>query len=290
MGKRQAFDASFILHGRPVSLILSGTSAMIIRILGVLCVERCEIVSCAMDIGESMLTSGAEVYRVEDCITRICMAYGAVNVNVFSITSSIVLTVDFPEDVRITQTRRIKGYTHNLDRVDRLNQLSRQICRDKLPYDEIRENYLGIMKLKPYSHIAETAAFAMIAAVFTVFFGGNWQDALISAVIGIVLRMTVYFANAVNFNRVLSNLISSFVMSVLAFVAVRSGIAESAEMIIIGNIMLLIPGVLLTNSIRDMISGDTMTGILRFAEAIILALAIAGGYILASYVVGGTLL
>ena len=251
--------------------------------------EQREIVSCAMDIGESMLTSGAEVYRVEDCISRICMAYGAVNVNVFSITSSIVLTVDFPGNTRITQTRRIKSYTHNLDRIDRLNQLSRRICSDKLPCSEIRESFSEIMKRKPYSHLVETAAFAMIAAAFTVFFGGIWQDAAISAVIGMALKITVYFINAVNFNRVLSNLISSFVMCVLAFVSVRCGLAKSAETIIIANIMLLIPGVLLTNSIRDMISGDTMTGILRFAEAIILALAIAGGYILASYAVGGAL-
>ena len=110
-----------------------------------------------------------------------------------------------------------------------------------------------------------------------------------SGLIGALLKVTVHFSSAVNFNRVLSNLISSFVMSALAFLSVRIGLVKSAEMIVIGNIMLLIPGVLLTNSIRDMISGDTMTGILRFAEAIIMALAIAGGYILAFYVLGGGL-
>ncbi len=246
-----------------------------------------EVLSAAMDIGEHMLKSGAEVYRVEDCIRRICYAYGASSVDVFCITSSMLLSVDFPEEHRISQTRRIETYTTDLERVDRLNQLSRRMCAERSDYASFKKALSEILSVKRYSYLSEMAAFALIAAAFTVFFGGSWQDALISAVIGVILKATVYFASVVNFNRVLSNLISSFTMSVLAFLAVRVGLARSAEMIVIGNIMLLIPGVLLTNSIRDMISGDTMTGILRFAEAIILALAIAGGYILAFYAVGG---
>ena len=66
-------------------------------------------------------------------------------------------------------------------------------------------------------------------------------------------------------------------------------IADTVDRIVIGNIMLLIPGISLTNSIRDMVSGDTMSGTLRFIEACILALAIAGGYFLASVLVGGAM-
>lgn len=246
-----------------------------------------EVLSAAMDIGEHMLRSGAEVYRVEDCIRRICYAYGASSVDVFCITSSMLLSIDFPEEHRISQTRRIESYTTDLTRVDRLNQLSRRMCAERLDHVAFRTALDEILSVKRYGYLSEMAAFALVASSFTVFFGGSWHDALISAVIGVVLKATVHFTSIVNFNRVLSNLISSFVMSVLALLSVRVGLARSSEMIVIGNIMLLIPGVLLTNSLRDMISGDTMTGILRFAEAIILALAIAGGYILAFYAVGG---
>lgn len=246
-----------------------------------------ELLTCAMDIGENMLRSGAEVYRVEDCIRRICFSYGASHVDVFSITSSILLTIEFPGENRITQTRRVDTYSTDLERVDKLNQLSRSMCSEKLDYAEFQRQLNAITEKPRYGYLAETGAFALIAAAFTIFFGGCWQDAVVSGLIGAVLKATVYLTAQVNFNRVLSNLIASFVMSAIAFLVVRAGVARSVEMIVIGNIMLLIPGVLLTNSIRDMISGDTMTGILRFAEAIILALAIAGGYILAFYAVGG---
>ena len=44
---------------------------------------------------------------------------------------------------------------------------------------------------------------------------------------------------------------------------------------IMGNIMLLIPGLVFTNSIRDMLNGDTMTGLLRVCESLLRTVAIA---------------
>ena len=236
-----------------------------------------------------MLIGGAEVYRVEDCIRRICFAYGATDVDVFTITSSIVATVEPPGEQRITQTRRIEGYENNLDRVDKLNQLSREMCRDRIAFEEFQQKFQDILSQKRYPHWVEAIFYAVVGGAFTVFFGGTWRDALIAMVIGAALKATVYLVGVVNFNRVLSNLIASFVLSLLAFLSVRWGLADTADMIVIGNIMLLIPGASLTNSLRDMISGDTMSGMLRFLEACILAFAIAAGYILASMALGGTM-
>jgi len=245
------------------------------------------VLSCALDIGEHMLVSGAEVYRVEDCIRRICFAYGATDVDVFTITSSIVATVEPPGEQRLTQTRRIEYYATDLDRVDRLNHLSRQMCRDRMEYEEFQKRFGEIMAIRRYPQWIEAISYFIVASSFTVFFGGSWRDAVISGLIGLILKGTVYLIQAVRFNHVLSNLIAAFVLSCLAFLSVRWGLADTVDMIVIGNIMLLIPGIALTNSLRDMISGDTMAGMLRFLEACILALAIAGGYILASLVMGG---
>ena len=57
----------------------------------------------------------------------------------------------------------------------------------------------------------------------------------------------------------------------------------------IGIIMTLIPGIGLTNALRDLFTGDSIAGLLRSIEAALTALAIAAGYFLIS-VVGGMLL
>ena len=80
-----------------------------------------------LDFGEAMLEAGGEINRVEDSISRMGIAYGAVKTNVFVITSSIVLTMTFADGVEITQTRRIisSGST-DFSKLEQLNVLSRK--------------------------------------------------------------------------------------------------------------------------------------------------------------------
>ncbi len=242
----------------------------------------------ALTIGEEMLRSGAEVSRVEDSIIRICNAYGAERVDIFSITSTVVASCDF-EGKTYTQTRRIRSHKTDLSILDRLNSLSRKICAER-PEQEFVENELSrILTAKGYPFLLRMAGWALTAGSFTVFFGGAWIDGILSTIIGAMLMVCVSFVEEKGFNKVYSNLISSFFVSILAYFSVWSGIGTSSDKIIIGNIMLLIPGLALTNSLRDLIGGDIVTGALRFFEACLIALAIAGGYIITVFITGGVM-
>lgn len=245
------------------------------------------LLSCALDIGEQMLISGAEVYRVEDCIKRICLSYGMKRIDVFTITSSIVATLEDNEHRNITQTRRISSYKTDLTKLDRLNQLSREMCAKTPPLEEVHAKVKKIIHANRYPFPVECATYGAIAGAFTVFFGGSWNDAAVSLVIGVILRIVVHLAGQSKVNQVFSSLISSYVMCFLAQFCVNHIFGSSVDMIVIGNIMLLIPGVGLTNSLRDLISGDIMAGMLRLCEVILIALSIAAGYILSALTIGG---
>ena len=83
-----------------------------------------------LDIGDALLSSGAEIFRVEDTLNRMGYACGATQMNVFVITSSIVITMEFPEENVRTQTRRIRKTGGNdFEKLEKLNNLSRQFCR-----------------------------------------------------------------------------------------------------------------------------------------------------------------
>ena len=92
--------------------------------------EMKKVLKYAMEIGECMLVSGAGVSRVEDTISRICKAYGAKEANVFSITSSIVTTIEDEKGEILTQTKRIRSYKTDFTKLDELNQLSRYMCKE----------------------------------------------------------------------------------------------------------------------------------------------------------------
>ncbi len=245
------------------------------------------LLSCALDIGEEMLICGAEVYRVEDCIKRICTSYGCKRVDVFTITSSIVVTIVDSRHERATQTRRIASYSTDLTKLDKLNQLSRQMCSDTPELTDVKNTLKKIKAEKKYPFIVECITYAFIAGAFTVFFGGSFLDGAFSLIIGLFLRLIVFATTRSKLNAIFANFISSFCMSFLAIAITATGIGLSVDNIVIGNIMLLIPGVGLTNSLRDMISGDTMAGALRLLEAVLIAISLAAGYILSALIAGG---
>ena len=69
--------------------------------------NQAELLSSLLDMAEAMLMVGAEVSRVEDTVTRMGFAYGARHMNVFVITSCIMITMGMPEGEDLTQTRRV---------------------------------------------------------------------------------------------------------------------------------------------------------------------------------------
>ncbi len=245
--------------------------------------------NCAMDIGEQMLVSGAEVHRVEDSVGRICSAFGAVRVDCFIITSSMVVTVQGANGNIHTQTRRISSAGTDFDRLDRLNRLSRRICSEQLSMEEAREELDEIMAMRPYNRWIECAAYALIAGSFALFFGGEILESLVAALIGCVLHFLVRMANRVAKNLIFSKFISSFFIAAMAYLSMRLGVVKSVDCIIIGNIMLLIPGIGFTNALRDLFTGDSIAGILRMLEAALSAAAIAAGYFVLVFLMGGVI-
>ena len=81
----------------------------------------------------------------------------------------------------------------------------------------------------------------------------------------------------------------SFFVSAFAYISAKFGLTEDYGKIIIGNIMLLVPGVAFVNALRDMIGGDMMSGILRVCESILLAVFLAAGSFMALMFLGGVL-
>ena len=241
---------------------------------------------CAMDIGEQMLVSGAEVHRVEESVSRMCRAFGAVRTDAFIITSSIVVTVYTEDGGSYTQTRRITSSSSDFERLHALNKLSRRICQEALTVDEIQAALAAVAKCRSYPFWLECLCYAVIAASFTLFFGGGLMEMTVSFFVGAIVRLGILFSDTILSNKIFSKFFSAATATLFAFFAVRLGVVSSVDKIIIGNIMSLIPGIGLTNALRDLFVGDSIAGLLRSIEAMLTALAIAAGYFLVA-VLGG---
>ena len=247
------------------------------------------LLSCILDMGELLLANGAEVLRVEDTLTRLCAAYGFSKINVFSITSSIVLTVHNAEDRIFTQTRRITARDTNLQKVSLVNALSRQLCKEPVSVEIFQKRITAIRSCGTCPVPAQCICYAVISAVFSIFFGGSAMDGLAAALSGIILFFTLRFMQKLRMNSILQSMLASAVTAFAVVLLVRLGIGNTPEKITIGNIMLLIPGIAFTTSLRDIINGDTISGLVGISEAVIKAVAIAIGFAAVLVQMGGAL-
>jgi uncharacterized membrane protein YjjP (DUF1212 family) len=231
-----------------------------------------ECLTCALDAGELLLTYGAEVSRVEDTIQRLEHVCGFDLVDVFTITSSIVATV------RITQSRRIKARVTNLGRVAKINALSRRFCAGALTLAEFRTALQAIRDERPTPAWQELLLYMVISFSLSIFFGGNLADGIAASLSGMVLFAMIRMSTTLQMNSLLQTAICSAVTALAVLLLVRAGIGVHPDKIMIGNIMLVIPGIQLTTSLRDMINGDTISGLLNLSEAVLKAISVALGF------------
>ncbi|MCQ2462967.1 MAG: threonine/serine exporter family protein [Clostridia bacterium] len=246
-----------------------------------------EALSIALDLGEKMVQCGAEINRVENTIERICAAYGYKKVDCFSITSLIIATVR-PENAEpVTQVRRIYNYTTNLNRLEKLNSLSRSVCSELPDLKTVRNRINAVFEEKRAVHPSVLLGYMLSAAAFAVFFGGTLFDALATVPISAVQFTLDTLIKRKGVNRILFTVIPSAISGVMAIGFTRLVPFLNQDKIIIGCIMPLIPGLQLTNSLREMFCGDTMSGFIRLLEALMISVAIALGFAVPLIIFGG---
>lgn len=244
-----------------------------------------EILDIALDVGVAMLECGAEVHRVEDTVSRICAAYGAHEIEVFAITSVVIAQIRMNDETYSSQTRRVHRTYNHLARLEELNALSREICRTPLEHETVNERLAAIHRFRPIPEWLCYVGAMLATGCFAVFFGGTLWDGLAAAAIGMLMTFIERRGKTV-INAMAGAFINAFIAGALSLLCVAVGFGQNADMVIIGTIMLEIPGMAFGNALRDMLCGDTLAGALRFIQAILQALIMAAGYLSAMLLMG----
>lgn len=235
-----------------------------------------ELLNITSSVGQMLLENGAEIYRVEESMTRIITAYGAQG-GVFAIPTSLIATVSAPDGPSLTKTKRITSRGINFEKVIRLNDLCRRICRETPDFASIEAELTEIEHSPSYSKPAQLLACAAVSLFFTLFFGGSLADACCAFVVGIFMKITVMKLEQFHTNSFFIYIIASAVTAAAALLAVHFQLGTSLDKITIGVFMNLVPGVAMTNAIRDTIAGDLVAGQSRLLEALLIGTGLALG-------------
>ncbi|MDO4289487.1 MAG: threonine/serine exporter family protein [Eubacterium sp.] len=236
-----------------------------------------ELITTAMDIGDMLLENGAETYRVEESMYRICHAYGVKTAEIFAVPTTIIITVCRKDEAPITLTKRIYNRGTDLNKVDLLNTLCRDMCINKSPYDEVTARIAEIRNTEPYSLGIQILGFAFVAFFFTLLFEGNFKDALVALVTGAAIKVVFNQLDRIKTNPFFEMMVLGAITACFAQLSVHFQLADNMDKIIIGTIMSLVPGIAITNSMRDIIAGDLLAGVTKAVEALLIGTGIAVG-------------
>lgn len=229
----------------------------------------------AVLLGMKTVENGGEISRAEETVYRLCVALGAENINIFIIPSliSVSATINGNE---ISVSRRIRKNDLNLGALEEINNTSRKLCGDKIANKKVSYSYNILFSV--FSIMLATGAFC-------IFFGGTLTDAIFSGIAGIIINYLPYSKK--HFNIFSRTLIEATTAGILSFIPSMAGITTHPDKIMIGTIMLLIPGMSIGAAMKDLMSENPIAGILQLTEAIIIALAIALGFSVSLIIFGG---
>ena len=235
------------------------------------------LLDMATDLGYELSMSGAETFRVEESIRRVMEAYD-IEAEVFAIPNCLTVSIETPEGKPMTRMRRIGIHGNDLDAVERFAGLSRAICNRKPDPKEAMQWLQQIRQSRRhYSIWTDMLGHFLGAGGFSLLFGGSLIDGLCGGICGLLVGILCRFMDKLQVNQFFRILAASFPMALLAYGMEKLGIAHNADTVTIGALMLLVPGLLFTNAMRDIIFGDTNSGTNRIVQVLLIAAAIALG-------------
>lgn len=235
------------------------------------------LLDLATDLGYEQAMAGAETFRVEESISRVMAAYG-VEAEVFAIPNQLVVSLITDTGKPITRMRRIGYHGNDLDAVEKFTGLSRALCAQTPdPAQAIAWMEEVRRQRRYYSLPVQYLGDFLGALGFALFFGSSWLDGFIAGLCGLVIGFINGLMSDMHANYFFRTIAASFFMSLLAYALGAARICMNPDATIIGALMLLVPGLLFTNAMRDIIYGDTNSGVTRIVQVILIAVAISLG-------------
>ena len=250
------------------------------------------IANMAVLAGEIMLRSGAETYRVEDTIKHIldtaCAAGGsasgtgrsaytdAVRTESLVMLTGIIVTIERPGQEAVTVMRRVHDRGTNMHRIVDVNEISRKYCAGELPAEETWKKLKSI-KGRQYTVWMYNVATVLVPAGFAPLFGGGLREVLAAAAVGILLAVIMTIGKRLRISSFILNMICAGGVAAAAMLLKAWYPVLNMDTVIISGIMPLVPGVAITNAIRDTLRGDYISGGARVLEAFVTAAAVAIG-------------
>lgn len=236
-----------------------------------------EILTLAVEIGDALLRNGAEIYRVEDTILHILDAFGVEDSDVYVLSNGIFASANENREDACSIIRHVPLGGIHLEKIAALNQLSREICEHKCDIPTAWERLESCKSMPARNPFLLMMCCGIGCACFCLIFGGSLLDAFFALILGNLLEAFLLRQGKRKSSKFMTNIVGSAMVTAGSLLLFNLGLPIMQDKIVIGDIMPLVPGIAITNSIRDLFNGDYLSGAIHLLDALLTAMCIAVG-------------
>lgn len=224
-----------------------------------------------------MLAAGAETHRVEDTMERILSMGGNNLPEAIAFSNVLIVSIHSPFSGPLTMTRKAPARSIDFAKICRVNDLSRRFTAGKIPIEEAYQQLYTIYNEPLFSGFWNIISYSIVAATFTLMLKGSWGESLSALLTGFFLGFFMRFLTKKKVPYFLTSLFGGGFAAFFALLCYTMGLSSQYNLVIVGGIMTLLPGVTLTNAIRDIMESNFLSGTSKILEAVLIATSIAGG-------------
>ena len=236
-----------------------------------------KLLNLALDAGEIMLMSGAETQRVQDTMLRILSVSGRKKVEALALSTMLIVSLPREEKGPLSMARGVQDRSVNFEKICAVNSMSRSFVAGKITLEEATQKLLEIHYAPSFPPLQRILGYGLTSGGFTLVYNGTFADGIAAFIIGMILGLMVYWNGKWKAPYFFSSFMGGVLTGIFACLFHLLIPSTQIDMIIVGSIMPLLPGITLTKGIRDLLEGNFISGNSKLMEALLVACAIAGG-------------
>jgi len=237
-----------------------------------------DIVDLSLWSGQLQLQYGADTERAENTIHHLGTGLGCDWLDAFISPNAIVITTLSGDEFR-TRTRRLVRFGGvDMNIVAAVNDLAYQVEAHTADRLKIRQELEQIDTMpKLYNRWLVVLLVGLACAAFSQLFGGDWAAFAVTWVAASVAMIARQELTRHYFNPYLIVVTTAFVATIIAALGVILQLGDKPQIALAASVLLLVPGVPLINSSKDLLQGHMVTGIVRGVTGALITLSIALG-------------
>ncbi|MDQ0222637.1 threonine/serine exporter family protein [Streptococcus moroccensis] len=228
--------------------------------------------------GKILLESGAEIYRVEETMLRIANALGLEQFDSYVVNRAIIVSALNAKGLSESRTSTVPETNINLGRLEAVNTFSRKLSQnDNHDLTELYQDLKDIENSRFHNDWQVILGYFFGAGGFSLALGSTATDSLASAITGALLGWLFQVISPYIQTRFILNIFGATAVALIANILYFWGLGQHRSLIILGALMVMIPGAFFVNAIREFSQNNYFTGLSLTMSALLTCSSISAG-------------